>query len=87
MEDLELEVMCGKCHLRFEPTSDKVVRTVQVVMLQLQRLDGAILLEGALLRQDDDCFSYTPVREIAETLKQSAATGIIYGLALGYLSW
>jgi len=30
--------------------------------------------------------SYTPVREIAETQKQSAATGIIYGLALGYHS-
>merc|ERR1719247_146296 len=30
--------------------------------------------------------TYTPVREIAETQKQSAATGIIYGLALGYLS-
>jgi inorganic pyrophosphatase len=30
--------------------------------------------------------SYTPVREIAETQKVSAATGIIYGLALGYLS-
>merc|ERR1719499_2969460 len=30
--------------------------------------------------------SYLPVREIAETQKQSAATGIIYGLALGYLS-
>merc|ERR1719311_1112160 len=30
--------------------------------------------------------SYTPVREIAETQKQSAAAGIIYGLALGYLS-
>jgi len=30
--------------------------------------------------------SYAPVREIAETQKQSAATGIIYGLALGYLS-
>merc|ERR1712012_222523 len=30
--------------------------------------------------------SYTPVREIAETQKQSAATGIIYGLALGYFS-
>merc|ERR1712211_164531 len=28
----------------------------------------------------------TPVRETAETQKQSAATGIIYGLALGYLS-
>jgi len=30
--------------------------------------------------------SYPPVREIANTQKQSAATGIIYGLALGYLS-
>merc|ERR1712050_176777 len=30
--------------------------------------------------------SYVPVREIAETQKQSAATGVIYGLALGYLS-
>merc|ERR1712076_94192 len=30
--------------------------------------------------------SYVPVREIAETQRQSAATGIIYGLALGYLS-
>jgi len=30
--------------------------------------------------------SYAPVREIANTQKQSAATGIIYGLALGYLS-
>jgi len=30
--------------------------------------------------------SYTPVREIADTQKVSAATGIIYGLALGYLS-
>merc|ERR1719384_451851 len=30
--------------------------------------------------------SYKPVQEIAETQKQSAATGIIYGLALGYLS-
>merc|ERR1712012_1406545 len=30
--------------------------------------------------------SYIPVREIAETEKQSAAAGIIYGLALGYLS-
>merc|ERR1712056_26035 len=30
--------------------------------------------------------SYTPVREIAETQKQSAATGIIYGLAVGYPS-
>merc|ERR1711959_856877 len=30
--------------------------------------------------------SYIPVREIAESQKQAAATGIIYGLALGYLS-
>jgi len=30
--------------------------------------------------------TYKPVREIAETQKQSAATGIIFGLALGYLS-
>jgi len=30
--------------------------------------------------------SYTPVREISDTQKVSAATGIIYGLALGYLS-
>jgi len=30
--------------------------------------------------------SYTPVREVADTQKTSAATGIIYGLALGYLS-
>merc|ERR1711865_635770 len=30
--------------------------------------------------------SYKPVREIADTQKVSAATGIIYGLALGYLS-
>ena len=30
--------------------------------------------------------SYNPGQEIAETQKQSAATGIIYGLALGYLS-
>jgi len=30
--------------------------------------------------------SYTPVREIAESQVQTAATGIIYGLALGYLS-
>merc|ERR1719163_86965 len=30
--------------------------------------------------------SYRPVREIAHTQQQSAATGIIYGLALGYLS-
>merc|ERR1719377_481065 len=30
--------------------------------------------------------SYKPVREISETQKQSAATGIIFGLALGYLS-
>merc|ERR1711988_540836 len=30
--------------------------------------------------------SYTPVREISETQKVPAATGIIYGLALGYLS-
>jgi len=30
--------------------------------------------------------SYGPVREIADTQRQSAATGIIYGLALGYSS-
>ena len=30
--------------------------------------------------------TYVPVREIAETQKQSAATGIMYGLALSYLS-
>ena len=30
--------------------------------------------------------SYNPVQEIAETQKHSAATGSIYGLALGYLS-
>jgi len=30
--------------------------------------------------------TYTPVREIARTQMQSAATGIIFGLALGYLS-
>jgi len=30
--------------------------------------------------------SYRPVREISESQKVSAATGIIYGLALGYLS-
>ncbi|CAD7967805.1 unnamed protein product [Amoebophrya sp. A25] len=30
--------------------------------------------------------SYRPVREISETQRTSAATGIIYGLALGYLS-
>jgi inorganic pyrophosphatase len=31
-------------------------------------------------------FSYRPVQEISETQRVSAATGIIYGLALGYLS-
>merc|ERR1719379_1095363 len=31
-------------------------------------------------------FSYRPVQEISETQKVAAATGIIYGLALGYLS-
>jgi len=30
--------------------------------------------------------SFSPVRQISETQKVSAATGIIYGLALGYLS-
>merc|ERR1719181_1621763 len=30
--------------------------------------------------------SYQPVRDIANTQKTSAATGIIYGLAVGYLS-
>ena len=30
--------------------------------------------------------SYTPVQEFSESQKQSAATGIVYGLALGYLS-
>merc|ERR1719198_1599799 len=30
--------------------------------------------------------SYNPVRNIAKTQKTSAATGIIYGLAVGYLS-
>merc|ERR1712100_917508 len=30
--------------------------------------------------------TYSPVQEIAQTQKVSAATGIIYGLALGYLS-
>ena len=30
--------------------------------------------------------SYTPVREIAETQRTSQATGIIFGLQLGYLS-
>eukprot|EP00929_Paragymnodinium_shiwhaense_P063227 TRINITY_DN315_c0_g3_i1.p1 TRINITY_DN315_c0_g3~~TRINITY_DN315_c0_g3_i1.p1 ORF type:complete len:772 (-),score=172.69 TRINITY_DN315_c0_g3_i1:509-2824(-) len=30
--------------------------------------------------------TYHPVKELAETQKRSAATGIIYGLALGYLS-
>jgi len=30
--------------------------------------------------------SYRPVREISETQRVSAATGIIYGLALGYMS-
>ena len=30
--------------------------------------------------------SYNPAQEIAETQKQSTTTGIIYGLALGYLS-
>merc|ERR1719163_86047 len=30
--------------------------------------------------------SYTPVREVANSQKTSAATGIIFGLALGYLS-
>jgi len=30
--------------------------------------------------------SYKPVQEIAQTQKQAAATGIIYGLAVGYLS-
>ena len=30
--------------------------------------------------------NYNPAQEMAETLQQSAATGIIYDLALGYLS-
>uniref|UniRef100_A0A7S2Y359 H(+)-exporting diphosphatase n=1 Tax=Fibrocapsa japonica TaxID=94617 RepID=A0A7S2Y359_9STRA len=30
--------------------------------------------------------SYTPVREVAESCKTGAATNVIYGLALGYLS-
>ena len=30
--------------------------------------------------------SYVPVREIAESQKQSSATGVIYGLAVGYVS-
>jgi len=31
-------------------------------------------------------FSYAPVREVSDSQKVSAATGIIFGLALGYLS-
>ena len=30
--------------------------------------------------------SYTPVRDVAESCKTGAATNVIYGLALGYLS-
>ena len=44
------------------------------------------------VRERTDCTenhtlaSYTPVREIAGAQKQSAATYIIYGLTLGYVS-
>merc|ERR1719440_1635569 len=38
------------------------------------------------MTEDYTSHSYTPVREISETQRVSAATGIIYGLALGYLS-
>ena len=31
-------------------------------------------------------YSYTPVKELAESCKTGAGTNIIYGLALGYLS-
>ena len=47
LEDLELEVKCGKCHLRWEPTSGTVVRIVQVVVLKLQP-DGAIFAGGGI---------------------------------------
>ena len=36
--------------------------------------------------EDYTSSSYVRVREIAETQKQSAATGVIYGLAVGYVS-
>merc|ERR1712048_314480 len=53
------------------------------VSIMLGLWSGLII---GFITEDYTSHSYQPVREIAETQKQSAATGIIYGLALGYLS-
>ena len=47
------------------------------------------LWSGLIIGYITECYAsrgYNPVQEIAETQKQSAATGSIYGLALGHLS-
>jgi len=66
--------------------------TEELVAVKWQYCAGSILLglwSGLIIGFVTEYYtshSYSPVREIAETQKQSAATGIIYGLALGYLS-
>jgi len=66
-----------------DPEHDAVTRW-DVVLCIMCGLWGGLII--GFVTEYYTSHSYTPVREIAQTQRVSAATGIIYGLALGYLS-
>jgi len=60
-----------------------VTNTGCIICILLGLWSGLII---GLVTEYYTSHTYTPVREIAKSQVQSASTGIIYGLALGYLS-
>ncbi|CAK0892198.1 unnamed protein product, partial [Prorocentrum cordatum] len=86
---LETPVILGLAKLLLPPTFalSADVREVKWWIATLPVLIG--LWGGLVIGVVTEYFtshSYAPVREIAESQKTSAATGIIFGLALGYMS-
>merc|ERR1740123_2962118 len=78
-----LSKLCLPAVFSMGPGFEEVTQEYCAVSIMLGLWSGLII---GYVTEFYTSHSYTPVREIAETQKQSAATGIIYGLALGYLS-
>merc|ERR1712190_221314 len=78
-----LSMVCLPSEFALDAENSKVQWWMCAVSVMLGLWSGLII---GYITEFYTSYSYYPVREIAETQKQSAATGIIYGLALGYLS-
>ena len=81
---LQIAITVGVSFWAFGGSDSLIVQPWQAIVCVVSGLVAGLLIGFAT--EYYTSHSYKPVREVAETQKVSAATGIIYGLALGYLS-